>query len=90
MKPTLLGHQYRITTGFDRLNEAEALNKKAGEHLWVILVTYGLTAEEAAVAIEGIDQLLDPKHLLAVTQIGCFICEETYEDVVGKPCREYG
>jgi len=76
---------FRVTTGYDRLNEAEHLNKQAGAHLWVVLLTYGVTAEEAAIAIEGIDQILDADHLLAVTQIGCYICEKEYDEIVGKP-----
>lgn len=83
---TQLGERYRVTTGYDRLDKAAAQNAHAGAHLWIILVTYGLTGEEAAVATEGIDQLLDPSHLLAVTDIGCYICEQPYSEVVGKPC----
>lgn len=85
--PPQLGEQYRVQTGFDRLDQAAALNAAAGEHLWVLIVTYGLTAEEAAVVHEGVEQLLDRSHLLAVTQIGCYLCELPYEQVVGQKCR---
>ena len=81
-----LGEHYHVQVGFDRLDEAAALNSAAGAHLWVILTTYGLTDQEAAHASEGVDQLLDVAHLLAVTGIGCYICEGLYVEVVGKPC----
>lgn len=82
-----LGDQYRVQIGYDRLNEAAELNGAAGEHLWTILVQYGLTKEEAARASEGVDHFLDLPHLLAVTQIGCYICEQTYDRVATKKCR---
>lgn len=81
------GDQFRVQTGYDRLNEAAALNSAADEHLWTILVQYGLTKEEAARATEGVDQYLDLPHLLAVTQIGCYICEQPYDRVATQPCR---
>lgn len=80
------GDRYRVTVGYDRLDQAAALNAAASAHLWILITTYGLTDEEAAVAIEGIDQLLDRDHLLAVTGIGCYICEQPHSLVAGKPC----
>jgi hypothetical protein len=80
------GEQFRVTVGYDRIDDAVALNEAARAHLWIVIVTYGLTDEEAAVASEGVEQLLDGAHLLAVVGIGCYICEQRYKDVVGKPC----
>lgn len=82
-----LGERYRITEGYSRLDAAAEQNAAQGAHLWIILTTYGLTGEEAAVATEGIDQLLDRDHLLAVTTIGCYLCEQPYREVAGKPCQ---
>lgn len=80
------GERYRVHAGFDRLDHAAAQNMQAGAHLWTLLVSYGLTDQEAAHATEGVDTLLDADHLLSVSPLGCFICERYYEDVVGKPC----
>ncbi len=82
-----LGERYRVTEGYDRLDAAAAQNAGHGAHLWILLTTYGLTNEEAAVATEGIDQVLDRDHLLAVTTIGCYLCEQPYREVAGKPCK---
>lgn len=80
------GDQYRVETGYDNLDRAAGMNGAAGEHLWIIICTYGLTREEAAVAHEGVTQLLDSDHLLAVTQIGCYICEQPYEIAASRRC----
>lgn len=81
------GDQYKAYMGFQRLDDAEAKNKAAGAHLWITQVIYGLTDEEAARTGEGVSVLLDPPHLLAITPIGCFICEQPYDSVVGTPCK---
>lgn len=83
MKP---GEQFVAHVGFDRLNQAASMNQAQGEHLWVLITTYGLTDEEAAHAGEGVQVMLDDAHLLAVSSVGCFTCEQLYEDSVGTKC----
>ena len=84
-----LGERYRVTEGYDRLDAASAQNAAQKAHLWILITTYGLTDEEAAISSEGVDQLLDVDHLLCVTQIGCYICEQPYREVAGRPCRGF-
>lgn len=79
--------KFRVNPGYEVLNKAAATKAAAGAHLWIVLVTYGLTSQEAALASEGVHALLDQDHLLGVTGIGCFNCEERYDKAVGKPCR---
>lgn len=83
MKP---GEQFVAHVGFDRLDRSAAMNQAQGEHLWVLLTCYGLTDEEAAHADEGVQVILDSDHLLSVSPIGCYTCEELYEDAVGTKC----
>lgn len=83
MKP---GDKYVVHVGFDRLDEAVEMNSKAGAHLWTLIVQYGLTDQEAAHASEGVQVVMDRDHLLATFPIGCYICEQLYEDCAGKPC----
>lgn len=85
---TELGSQFRVQTGFERLDEALSLNRAAGAHLWVIATTYGMTDQEAAHGQEGIDVVMDQAHLLAVTPVFCYRCEKPYTEAVGKPCVE--
>ena len=83
MKP---GEQFVARIGFDRLVGAAEMNQAQGEHLWVLITAYGLTDEEAAHSEEGVQVILDSAHLLSVSPIGCYTCEQSYEDAVGTKC----
>lgn len=76
-----------VTQGSEVLDRAMADHARLGEHLWTVMVVYGLTAEEAATAGEGVTANLDADHRLSVSTIGCVLCEQVYEQVVGKPCK---
>jgi hypothetical protein len=81
------GDRFVAAVGSDRLDRAAAMNTRAGAHLWIIATSYGLTDQEAANGIEGVQVLLDDDHLLSVTAIGCYICEQPYSEAVGRRCK---
>jgi hypothetical protein len=76
-----------VFVGSERLNKAAVDHERLGEHLWIAIVTYGLTALEAASTDEGVPQNLDAEHLLAVMPVGCYLCEQPYDIASAKPCK---
>lgn len=88
VRVTPTGEKFRREqAGHDKLAEAAKMNRDAGAHLWIVATIFGLTAEEAASARQGVTQLLDLDHLLDVSEIGCFICEHIFEKVAKQECK---
>ena len=83
-----LGDRFHVNPGFERLDAALALNRKAGAHLWVMATTFGMTDQEAAHGHEGVDVIMDEAHLLSVTPVFCYRCEKPYQEALGQPCVE--
>lgn len=69
----------------ENLDAAEALAKERGEHLWIVMASYQLTAAEVVEAYDT-PLVLGADRLLYVAPIGCFVCEQVWEQAKGTAC----
>ena len=70
----------------DRLGKEEEYSKKAGEHLWVTIVTYKV-GKESLRSMSKTPLNLDVENLLSVEGPGCYICGEIYSrNLLDRAC----
>ena len=70
-----------------RIEDATRKAEREGQHLWMVIATYHLSRHEARDVGESKTVMLDADHLLDVSGVGCFVCEQTYEHAHGKKCK---
>jgi hypothetical protein len=59
-----------------------------GRHLWVIMVAYRLSDEEAANASSGeAPGLLDAARVIDAEGPGCLWCVRPWDEAAGRPCE---
>ena len=80
----------RITgTGeFEHVQTRRGYEPEPGKHLWIAVVTYGLSDQEVASAFKSGEPLrMGAERIVIGPDVGCLVCEEPFRpELLGSRC----